>query len=92
MQSGALASITSPHDGIPVVLEADDMLRSDVIAMHHPFGGGLPAEDAEFRDRGSNVGRLVPTDVDYDPITGMPRQRNVPVSVTPGFETGEYGR
>ena len=40
--------------------------------MHHAFGG-LPAEDSEVRDRGSNVGRLVPTDVDYDPITGMPR-------------------
>ncbi len=51
------------------MLEADDTLRRDVIAMHHAFGG-LPSEDGEVRDRGSNVGRLVPTDVDYDPITG----------------------
>ena len=66
------------------MLEADDTLRPDVVAMHHAFGG-LPAEDGEFRDRGSNVGRLVPTDVDYDPITGMPRQGNIPVRVTGGF-------
>ncbi len=66
------------------MLEADDTLRVDVIAMHHAFGG-LPAEDSEVRDRGSNVGRLVPTDVDYDPITGMPRQGNIPVCVTAGF-------
>jgi anaerobic selenocysteine-containing dehydrogenase len=88
LQTGALVTITSPHDAIPSVVEADDTLRPDVVAMHHAFGG-LPAEDAQFRSHGSNVGRLVPTDVDYDPITGMPRQGNVPVSVTPGFEVGE---
>jgi hypothetical protein len=62
------------------VVEADDTLRRDVTSMHHAFGG-LPAEDNEFRDRGSNVARLVATDIDYDPITGMPRQSNIPVSV-----------
>ena len=80
LQQGGSVTITSPHDSIPAVLEADDTLRRDVIAMHHAFGG-LPTEDGEFRDRGSNVGRLVPTDVDFDAITGMPRQGNVPVSV-----------
>ena len=84
LESGALVTISSPHDSIPSVLEADDTLRRDVIAMHHAFGG-LPAEDHEVRDRGSNVGRLVPTDTDFDPITGMPRQGNIPVNVTAGF-------
>ncbi len=41
----------------------------------------MPAEDDEFRDHGSNVGRLVPTDVEYDPITGLPRQGNIPVKI-----------
>lgn len=81
MRSGAPVRVTSPHDSVPAVLEADETLRPDVIAMHHAFGG-LPAEDDEFRDHGTNVGRLVPTDVDYDPITGMPRQGNVPVKIT----------
>jgi anaerobic selenocysteine-containing dehydrogenase len=84
LQTGDLVTVTSPHDSIPSVLEADDTLRIDVIAMHHAFGG-LPAEDGEVRDRGSNVGRLVATDVDYDPITGMPRQGNIPVRVTAGY-------
>ena len=84
LQAGDLVTVASAHDSIPSVLEADDTLRVDVIAMHHAFGG-LPAEDREVRDRGSNVGRLVPTDVDYDPITGMPRQGNIPVCVTAGF-------
>lgn len=81
LRPGDAVTLTSPHDSIPAVLEADETLRGDVIAMHHAFGG-LPSEDDEFRDRGSNVGRLVPTDVDYDPITGMPRQGNIPVRVT----------
>jgi anaerobic selenocysteine-containing dehydrogenase len=82
LQSGDLVTITSPHDSIPSVLEADDSLRRDVVATHHAFGG-LPAEDDEVRDRGSTVGRLIPTDSEYDPITGLPRQGNIPVSVAP---------
>lgn len=80
LQSGQLVTVTSPHDSIPSVVEADDSLRRDVIAMHHAFGG-LPAEDDEVRTRGSNVGRLVPTDTEYDRITGLPRQGNIPVRV-----------
>ncbi|MFC7674564.1 molybdopterin-dependent oxidoreductase [Mycolicibacterium sp. GCM10028919] len=80
--SGDLVTVTSPHDFIPSVVEADDTLRRDVIAMHHAFGG-LPSEDDEVRERGSNVGRLVPTDVEYDAISGLPRQGNIPVRVTP---------
>jgi anaerobic selenocysteine-containing dehydrogenase len=80
LQTGALVTVSSPHDFIPSVLEADETLRRDVIAMHHAFGG-LPSEDCEVRERGSNVGRLVPTDIEYDSITGLPRQGNIPVSV-----------
>lgn len=82
LTSGSPVTITSPHDYIPSVLEADDTLRTDVIAMHHAFGG-LTSEDGEVLDLGGNVGRLVPTDVEYDPITGLPRQGNIPVQVTP---------
>ncbi|BBY50748.1 molybdopterin-binding oxidoreductase [Mycolicibacterium arabiense] len=82
LASGDLVTVTSPHDFIPSVVEADDTLRRDVIAMHHAFGG-LPSEDDEVRERGSNVGRLVPTDFEYDAISGLPRQGNIPVRVTP---------
>ncbi len=83
LESGAAVTVTSPHDRIPCVVEADDTLRRDVISMHHAFGG-FPTEDGEYRDRGSNVGRLVPTDAEYDPITGMPRQANIPVRIVVG--------
>ena len=39
-------TVASRHDSIPSVVEADDSLRRDVIAMHHAFGG-LPTEDRE---------------------------------------------
>lgn len=81
LASGDLVTVTSRHDFIPSVVEADETLRRDVVAMHHAFGG-LPSEDGEVRERGSNIGRLIPTDVEYDRITGLPRQSNIPVAVT----------
>ena len=80
LTSGCSVLVTSRHDSVPAVLEADDTLRSDVVAMHHAFGG-MPDEDDDFREFGTNVGRLVATDVDYDPITGLPRQGNIAVSI-----------
>jgi anaerobic selenocysteine-containing dehydrogenase len=75
--------VESRHDRIPCVVEADDSMRRDVISMHHAFGG-FPTNDRDYRDHGSNVGRLVPTDAEYDPITGMPRQANIPVRIVVG--------
>ncbi|GFM17340.1 MULTISPECIES: molybdopterin-containing oxidoreductase family protein [Mycobacteriaceae] len=82
LRSGCSVMVTSRHDSVPAVLESDDSVRPDVVAMHHAFGG-LPDEDDEFRERGTNVGRLVSTEVDYDPITGLPRQGNIAVRVAP---------
>ena len=80
LESGCSVLVASNHDTVAAVLEADDSLRRDVVAMHHAFGG-MPGEDGGFREHGTNVGRLVPTDVDYDPITGLPRQGNIAVNV-----------
>jgi hypothetical protein len=50
--------------------------------MAHGFGG-LPGDDHRFREVGSNTGRLLNTEVDFDRFTGMPRMGNVPVAVEP---------
>jgi anaerobic selenocysteine-containing dehydrogenase len=81
LESGCSVLVTSRHDSVPAVLESDPTLRRDVVAMHHAFGG-MPGQDGEFRERGTNVGRLVPTDVDYDPVTGLPRQGNIAVAIS----------
>ena len=36
-----------------------------------------------MRELGANTGRLVATDRDYDPITGMARQSAIPVNLRP---------
>jgi anaerobic selenocysteine-containing dehydrogenase len=81
---GDRVTIRSRHDFVPGIVEPDDTLRSGVIAAWHCFGG-LVDEDDRFLEQGANVGRLTPNDVDYDPISGIPRMSDIPVSVTPGW-------
>ena len=81
---GDPVTIRSRHDAIPGIVEGDASMRRGVVSMYHGFGG-LVGEDARYGELGSNVGRLVPTDVEYDPITGIPRMGNVPVRVEAGL-------
>jgi anaerobic selenocysteine-containing dehydrogenase len=78
----APVTVSSAHGSIPSVVESDRSLRADVVAMHHGFGG-LPTDREHFLKRGSNVCRLVDAATDFDPITGIPWQGNIPVSITP---------
>ncbi|RYG64516.1 molybdopterin dinucleotide-binding protein, partial [bacterium] len=79
LKLGETVTITSRHDRIPAIVEADETIRRKVVAMYHCFGG-LVDEDSEFLQLGSNVGRLMPADLEYDPISGIPRMSNVPIS------------
>jgi len=76
--SGDLLEIASAHDAIVAVAEPSDEIQSGVISMAHCFGG---APDGDVRAVGSNTGRLIAVDVDYDPITGMAPQTAIPVAV-----------
>lgn len=86
LASGDDVAIASRHDEIFAIVEADDTLRPGVVAMTHGFGG-LPGEDDGAEGRtghrmlGSNTGRLVATDDDYDPVSGMPRMGAIPISI-----------
>ncbi|MDO8863480.1 molybdopterin-dependent oxidoreductase [Haliea sp. E1-2-M8] len=85
IETGATVCLRSPWDHIQAIAEADPTLRPGVIAMTHGFGG-LPGQEAQFRELGSNTGRLLNTEVDFDPYTGMPRMGNVPIAVTPSSD------
>jgi anaerobic selenocysteine-containing dehydrogenase len=74
--------IVTPHEEITAVVEEDETLRPGVVASAHAFGG-LVDEDERYRELGANTGRLVRTDENYDPITGMPLMGNIPVAVYP---------
>ncbi|MFK8019981.1 MAG: molybdopterin-dependent oxidoreductase [Pseudomonadales bacterium] len=81
VQSGDSVSISSAHGTIPAIVEADTSLRRGLVAMSHAFGG-LVNEDDRYLEQGSNTGKLLSTEVDYDPITGMPRMGNIPVAIS----------
>jgi anaerobic selenocysteine-containing dehydrogenase len=84
VKTGDTVTIASRHDRIASIVEADDTIRRRVVAMYHCFGG-LVEEDDKFGELGSNVGRLMPTDSEYDPISGIPRMSNIAVSISPGW-------
>jgi hypothetical protein len=77
-----MVRIATSHDSITAMTEADHTLRRGVVAIAHAFGG-LVDEDDSYQELGANTGRLVRTDEDYDPITGMPRMGNIAVAITP---------
>jgi len=74
--------IRSPHDIIRGIVEPDKTLRRGVVTMSQCFGG-QPDEDHRYREIGSNTNRLIATDDDFDPITGIPRMGAIPVAITP---------
>jgi anaerobic selenocysteine-containing dehydrogenase len=80
--AGDIVEIASAHDAILAVAEPTDEVQSGIISMAHCFGED-PERDAEVRSLGSNTGRLIAMDRDYDPITGMAPQTAIPVSVRP---------
>ncbi len=82
VQNGDSVRISSLHGSIPAIVEADNSLRRGLVALSHAFGG-LVDEDDRYLEQGSNVGKLLSTEVDYDPITGMPRMGNIPVAIHP---------
>jgi anaerobic selenocysteine-containing dehydrogenase len=78
VEPGDLLEITSARDSILAVAEPSDEIQSGVVSMAHCFGGA-PGDDV--RAVGSNTGRLIAVDRDYDPITGMAPQTAIPVAV-----------
>ena len=80
--------VATAHDGIVARVEGDATLRRDVVAITHAFGG-LVDEDGRYAEVGANTGRLVRTDEDFDPITGMPLMGNIPVAISPVEADGQ---
>jgi anaerobic selenocysteine-containing dehydrogenase len=84
LEPGQVITIASRHDRIPSIVEADKTVRRKVVTMYHCFGG-LVEEDDKFADLGSNVCRLTPSDIEYDPISGIPRMSNIAVAILTGW-------
>ncbi len=81
VRPGDLVEIASDHASILGVADAAPELRRGVVSMAHCFGDA-PERDGELRRIGSNTGRLVDNERDFDPYTGIPRMSAIPVSVS----------
>jgi anaerobic selenocysteine-containing dehydrogenase len=82
LSPGDTVEIRSQHDAVVGIVDADPDLRRGVVSMTHGFGAN-PGEPEDPRAHGASTNRLLRTDVDHDPRTGMPRMGALPVSVTP---------
>jgi anaerobic selenocysteine-containing dehydrogenase len=81
LEEGARIEIISPHDNILGVAESDATLKLGVVSMSHSFGG-VPGKDShEFMQVGSNTGRLISVEENFDALTGIPQMSNIPVRI-----------
>jgi anaerobic selenocysteine-containing dehydrogenase len=80
IEPGDSVEIRSAHDAVVGIAECDHDLRPGVVSMSHGFGRN-PSEAEDPRLDGANTNRLLRADVDFDPITGMPRMGAIPVSI-----------
>jgi anaerobic selenocysteine-containing dehydrogenase len=79
---GQSVAIRSMHETIWGVVEADNTLRRGMVTMSQNFGG-QPDENERYIELGSNTGKLLSAEDDFDPITGIPRMGALHVMVTP---------
>ncbi|MCB9723881.1 MAG: molybdopterin-dependent oxidoreductase [Spirochaetaceae bacterium] len=77
---GDVVEIRSNHASILGVAEPAPELRPGTVSMAHCFGDA-PEHDRDFRELGSNTGRLVDNERDFDPHTGIPRMSAIPVAI-----------
>lgn len=77
---GETIEIASKHASILGVAERAPELRRGLISMAHCFGDA-PEHDSAFREIGSNTGRLVSNEREFDPYSGIPRMSAIPVEV-----------
>jgi len=79
LAEGDHVRIRSPHGEIEGVVAPEAALRPGVVSMSHGFGANPGKDDP--RTLGGNTGRLMRGDVEYDPITGLPRMGAIPVKI-----------
>jgi anaerobic selenocysteine-containing dehydrogenase len=82
VDAGSMVTLTSKHGRIQAVIVPDPTLRPGAVSMTHCYGG-LPGEEDDPVEYGSNPSRLLSIDTDLQPITMMPHMSAVPVTIEP---------
>ena len=79
--NGDKVRIISSHDSILGLVESDATLKLGVVSMSHSFGGMPGKDNQQFMSLGSNTGRLISVEENYDSLTGIPQMSNIPVRI-----------
>jgi anaerobic selenocysteine-containing dehydrogenase len=82
VQKGERIELVSRHGRVEGVAWPDPGLRRGLVSMSHAWGENPDVEDPTGK-WGTNTGRLMSVDVDYDPYSGIPRMSALPVNVRP---------
>jgi anaerobic selenocysteine-containing dehydrogenase len=81
LSDGDRVTVDSGYGRVEAIVEASKDVADDVVAL--AFGWGDPGDPRDVAEKGTNVQRLIPDDVRFDPITGLAQQSAVPVNVRP---------
>jgi anaerobic selenocysteine-containing dehydrogenase len=73
--------VDSGFGSLEAVVESTEDLNPDVVGL--AFGWGDPSDSRSVREKGSNVQRLIPDDVRFDPVTGLAQMTAIPVNIHP---------
>jgi anaerobic selenocysteine-containing dehydrogenase len=73
--------VDSGFGTVEAIVESTEDVQPDVVAL--AFGWGDPSDKHSVRKKGSNVQRLIPDDVRYDPVTGLAQTTAIPVNIRP---------
>ena len=78
---GDVIEIRSPRAAIQGVAESSVDIRPGCVSMSHGWGTN-PDEPDDALSFGGCTSRLIADDVEYEPLTGIPRMSAVPVRIT----------
>lgn len=79
---GARVEIESAHGRIVAIVETDPAMRLGVVALAHAWGDP-PGSDADVKQTGAPVNRLIDTDRNHEAVNAMPHMSAVPVNIIP---------
>ena len=80
LSAGDLVEISSDHGRILGIAEPAPELRRGVLSMAHCYGEA-PENDGDVREIGSNTGRLIDNERNFDPHSGISRMSAIPVAI-----------
>jgi anaerobic selenocysteine-containing dehydrogenase len=78
---GDQVRISSRRSSILAIAQPDHDLRRGLVSCAHGWGG-TPEHDDRLRTDGTNVGRLISNDTQFDAFSGIPLMSAIPVRLT----------